>query len=293
MIHIVKMRIAQYEYSEKIGKGSFGTVYKGKNVNTGEKVVVKTEPYDIEYSSLKHESTIMNMLYSKYCRSIPPTYWYGIIPETKERILVMPMFQESLEDFVLKFQGKNRITKEYCCNIMKSMIRILGHIHSKYVVHRDVKPANWMIHRDELMLIDFGMSSFYVDSEEIHLKPADPLKTCMIGTPKYASLNVHCGEEYSRRDDLMSVGYIGLFLLCGSDLWCNPPLLSPDTDKFALSNHLNEWFKTQKSLDLVLEMTANDWPELANFLNAVYSIKFDETPEYLKLEEMFSFKKTI
>ena len=44
------MRIAQYEYSEKIGQGSFGVIYKGVNAKTGEKVVVKTEPYDIEYS---------------------------------------------------------------------------------------------------------------------------------------------------------------------------------------------------------------------------------------------------
>ena len=283
------MRIAQYEYSEKIGQGSFGTIYRGKNINTGEKVVVKTEPYDIEYSSIRHESVIMNMLYSKYCRSIPPTYWYGVIPDSRERVLVMPMYQESLEDFVLKFQGRTRMSKEYRSNIMKSMVRILGHIHGKYVVHRDVKPANWMIHRDELMLIDFGMASFYVDSEETHLKPANPLKTCMIGTPKYASWNVHCGEEYSRRDDLMSVVYIGLFLLYGSYLWHNPPAMSPETDKTALSNTLNMWFKTQKSLDLVLEMTANEWPELAKYANSVYETKFDETPDYARLEQMFSF----
>jgi casein kinase 1 len=282
------MRIAQYEYSEKIGQGSFGTIYKGKNINTGENVVVKTEPYDIEYSSIRHESVIMNMLYSKYCRSIPPTYWYGIIPDSNERVLVMPMYQESLEDFVLKFQGRIRMSNEYRCNIMRSMIRILGHIHSKYVVHRDVKPANWMIHRDELMLIDFGMASFYVDSEENHLKPANPLKTCMIGTPKYASLNVHGGEEYSRRDDLMSVVYIGLFMLYGSNLWSNPPAILPGTDKTALSNTLNMWFKTQKSLDLVLEMTANQWPELSEFANVVYGTKFDETPDYAVLENMFS-----
>jgi serine/threonine protein kinase len=236
----------------------------------------------------------MNMLYSKYCRSIPPTYWYGIVPETNERIIVMPMYQKSLEDLV---KEQNHIPKEYCSNIMKSMIRILSHIHSKYVIHRDIKPANWMINHKELMLIDFGMASFYVDSDANHLTPANSPKTHMIGTPKYASWNVHCGEEYSRRDDLMSVVYIGLFLLRGSDLWAeseNHSVLAEartrsKNDKTSLSNPLNEWFKSKKELSTVLKILGNEWPELSKFANAAYSIKFDETPDYLKMEQIFSF----
>ena len=286
------MKIAQYEYSEKLAQGSFGVVYKGKNAKTGERVVVKTEPYGVEFSTIRHESTIMNLLYSKSCRSIPPTYWYGIVPETNERILVMPMYQESIEELASKNQG--RTSKQYCQNIMRSAIRILGHIHSKYVVHRDIKPANWMINRDELMLIDFGLATFYVDAAETHLPPANPPKTSIIGTPKYASWNIHCGEEYSRRDDLMSVVYVGLFLLRGSSLWSSSEFSSSyDHDKTALSNPLNQWLKTQKTLDKITDISAEEWPELAEYARRVYAITFDETPNYESLEELFSQQKTI
>ena len=156
------MRIANYEYNEKIGQGAFGIVYKGRNIRTGEQVVIKTEPQYIEFSSLKHESNILNILYSKYCRNIPPTYWYGIIPELNNRVLVMPYYESSLETFV-------PTNKKMVCNIIRSAISILSHIHDKYVVHRDIKPANFMIHNDELVLIDFGLATFYVDSNEKHI----------------------------------------------------------------------------------------------------------------------------
>jgi casein kinase 1 len=146
-----------------------------------------------------------------------------------------------------------------------------------------------MINRDELMLIDFGMASFYVDKDAAHLPPANPLKTNIIGTPKYASWNIHCGDEYSRRDDLMSVVYVGLFLLHGSDLWSDCPVATAQPDKTSLSNPFNQWFQSRKTLERVLEISENDWPELAKFANEVYRLTFDETPNYERMEQLFSF----
>lgn len=60
-------RVANYEYCEKIGHGAFGVVYKGRNIRSGESVVIKMEPLikDQIFSYLKHESSILNLLYSK------------------------------------------------------------------------------------------------------------------------------------------------------------------------------------------------------------------------------------
>ena len=290
------MRIAQYEYSEKIGQGSFGIIYKGVNVKTGEKVVVKTEPYDIEYSSLKHESTIMNMLYSKSCRSIPPTYWYGVNFPTKERIMILPMYQETLEQFMLKTNKRNSVSNEYCGNIMRSAIRVLSHIHGRYVVHRDIKPANWMLNNQELILIDFGMASFYVDSSTDHLPPVSSPKSSIIGTPKYASWNIHCGEEYSRRDDLMSLVYIGLFIVYGENLWPIPSAITESVggcENHYRMNPVNQWFKLNKELPMILEIVTEKWPELAEFAKLAYATEFKDIPDYEAMEELFCPIKTI
>jgi len=285
------MRVANYECSEIIGSGAFGVIYKGKNVRTGEPVVLKTERLDISYSSIKHESNILNILYSKSCRSIPPIYWYGILEDQRIRLLVMPFYNESLETVRIE-------NEKMMLNIIRSAITIVNHIHDNYVVHRDIKPANFMIHNDELILIDFGLASFYVDSEEKHISPANPKKTHIIGTPKYVSWNVHCGEEYSRRDDLLSIVYIGLFLVYGKDLWTDlPPFLSEE-EKSSTTHPRNQWFKQQKDIHTInrtiMKMPCVDLgfvDRMTRFAEHVYSLSFQERPSYKLYLELFT--KTI
>ena len=279
------MRVANYECSERIGSGAFGVVYKGRNVRTGEPVVLKTERLDISYSSIKHESNILNILYSKSCRNIPPIYWYGTLEDPRVRLLVIPFYSESLE--TVRIENERMVF-----NIIRSAISIVNHIHDNYVVHRDIKPANFMIHNDELILIDFGLASFYVDSDEKHISPANPKKMHIIGTPKYVSWNVHCGEEYSRRDDLLSIVYIGLFLLYGKELWSNLPPFFSEEEKSATSHPRNQWFKQQKDIHTISRtIMKKNWIELARFAEYVYSISFQERPSYKLYLELFT--KTI
>lgn len=279
------MRIANYECSERIGNGAFGVVYKGRNVRTGEPVVLKTERLDISYSSIKHESNILNILYSKSCRNIPPIYWYGTLEDPRVRLLVIPFYSESLE--TVRIENERMVF-----NIIRSAISIVNHIHDNYVVHRDIKPANFMIHNDELILIDFGLASFYVDSDEKHISPANPKKMHIIGTPKYVSWNVHCGEEYSRRDDLMSIVYIGLFLIYGKELWSDLPPFFSEEEKSATSHPRNQWFKQQKDIHTISRtIMKKNWIELARFAEYVYSISFQERPSYKLYLELFA--KTI
>jgi casein kinase 1 len=283
------MRVANYEYFEKIGQGAFGEIYKGQNVRTGEMVVVKMEPLHTEskISALKHESSILNILYSKHCRNIPPTYWYGtIVLPNLYRVLVMPFYEESLDNVVIN-------SRKMASNIIRSAISILNHIHDKYVVHRDIKPANFMIHNNELVLIDFGLASFYVDSNEKHIPPAISKKQHIIGTPKYASWNVHCGEEYSRRDDLMSVVYIGLFLMYGSALWTDyfAKTDEPNPDPGLLTTPHNQWFREKKELVNISNMSSSRWLELELFAKSVYALSFQERPSYKNYIDLFA--KTI
>jgi casein kinase 1 len=254
-------------------------VYKGLNVKTGEKVVIKTEPEDVPYSTLKRESAIMNMLYSNQCKNIPPTYWYG--KGNKERIIVMPMYDIPLLHYVSsRVIDRNR----FCRRIVRSMIRTLSHIHTHYVVHRDIKPENWMIHNNELMLIDFGLASFYVDADANHLSPANPPKQKIIGTPKYASWNIHCGEEYSRRDDLISTAYIALVLLDEMDTWIPPSTVDRKFEPDSLLGPLNQWFKNKKQLNYLIMEINEKW--LIVYLQNLYNIRFTEAPDYDKLENI-------
>jgi hypothetical protein len=96
-------------------------------------------------------------------------------------------------------------------------------LHETGIVHRDVKPDNLVLtpKRDGLAIIDYGLSSQYVDNEGTHV----PMRTdiALIGTARYASTWAHDGCLQSRRDDLMSLCYSLMFLVDRGRLpWIEP-----------------------------------------------------------------------
>jgi len=104
-----------------------------------------------------------------------------------------------------------------------------------------------------------------------HIPQSDD-KRGFVGTARYASLNAHFGVEQSRRDDLESVAYILIYIYHGSLPWQHFPT-SPDTDKFK--------FIREKKLNTPLNQLAeNPHPAVIEFLRAIRTLQFDETPDY-------------
>ncbi len=196
----------KYLIVSKIGSGQFGTVYNGKYMKTDEKVAIKTESMDNELQTLKHEANILNYLYSKGSNNTPSLYWYGIYEN--HFTLIMPLYESSLEDMI----RNNLMSKMRIMKIASKMIDILETIHRVGVLHRDIKPQNFMLRNDELYLIDFGLSTVYMD-DKYNVCPPRDLSSYILGTPKFASIRIHDGEDPSRSDDCISAVYILQYLL--------------------------------------------------------------------------------
>jgi len=288
----------KYQLYEEIGRGKFGRVFSGINKKTNENVAIKMENAISPIRLLKNEAKILKYLYDQGCRHIPLVLWYGIDASfsTNYTVLVMPFYEGSLQMVSLESLNKT----------MYSAVGILESVHRRYVLHRDIKPDNFMVKSGELYLIDFGMATFYIDGFSKHLiesgsridgEYSDPdvgSHENIVGTPNYVSYHVHCGFRGGRRDDLISLGYMYLMLHNKSLPWqtIETPLLVSTSittyDPIHVLHPRNQARKIAKEWLNVKDVCLHTNQKIFDFLMYCYALEFDEKPDYDMLAGLFS-----
>ena len=252
----------KYKLLEKLSQGSFGKVFKAENIRTGEIVAIKTEIKSKEQKSLKMEAKIYQYLANT--DGIPQLKWFGATDNVN--YLVTNLLEHSITALVKKY-GRLSIKTVLLLGIQ--MIERLETLHNHYLIHRDIKPDNFMINisdkTNKIYLIDFGFCKRYNhDGNHIEFK----MNKTLIGTPNYVSLNVHKGCEPSRRDDLESCLYVMIYMLFGK-------FFSTDTNIF-------------KILVLKKEQLTNIPHFLTVSINYVRTLKFEEEPDYKYIIKIFT-----
>ena len=202
----------RYNITSIIGKGKFGVVLKACDIITEEPVAIKREARGSQMSSIKHETKIMTYLFQNKFRKLPFVYWYG--SQGPWQYLVMTYYDCSLDTFM----KSNEFDFELCLeNLFSQCICILENIHKLYVLHRDIKPENFMIKAGEVYLIDYGLATFWMGGDGEHI--ANMRQDMITGTPKYVSYYNYIGNTISRRDDLISLGYMIMYFMYGYLPW--------------------------------------------------------------------------
>lgn len=223
---------SQYELVRKLGAGSFGEVFMAKNVVTQTQVAIKLQLKNTESNQLEYEANILYMLAKYYGKIIkrkkqnenlvygfPKLYALGKF-ENKD-IVVMELLGRDL-NYLLGICGGTFSIKTVCMLLIQMMDR-LELFHSCGLIHRDIKPNNFVMGIDGaenahvLYVIDFGLSKSYIDTNEKHIPYRNDKN--MIGTIRYASINNHLGIEQSRRDDVDSVLIMCIYFLDGTLPW--------------------------------------------------------------------------
>ncbi len=201
----------KYEIIEKISEGTFGRVYKGKNKITGELVAIKIEDRnETNINTLLVEARIYQYLGKQ--KGFPQLKWFQT--NSKHNILVINYLGKSLNNF------RNPIELNIVKNIGSQIFKRIELLHSKQLIHRDIKPHNLLLSKDKttIYLIDFSFAKRFIVNEQ-HMKEVTTNK--IIGSLNFVSLNVHKRIEPSRRDDLISAIYVLIYLYFGKLEWEN------------------------------------------------------------------------
>jgi serine/threonine protein kinase len=279
--------IHNYKLLGKLGKGAFSTVFKGEHRISKKPVAIKVEK---EATTLKHESKILAYLNRELPGSlnIPILYWYGLYGSNV--CLATPFYEMSL------FQYVEKIGETGLIHLCEKMITAIRQLHSAYVVHSDIKSDNFMVDsRENLVIIDFGLSSLFYNPDKNVYKEN---KSCehMIGSAKYASYNLHMGNTISRRDDLISVGYL-MMTIFGIELPWSANALNLDYEPLLPPYHVRHpanvqraKYKKFETLKVYLLNLQNHHVDnmLLPYLERVYALEYEDPPDYATYKLLFS-----
>ena len=353
---------SKYIFEKKIGSGSFGTVYRGRNIISGDGVAIKFEATTANIPTLLWESKIMNHLAGTL--GVVKLRYFGT--ESNKNIIVMDLFSHTLFEEITKIkmnssvmtqkseahesskesassptdadigegvnkkeqtikyssssdsegetntvmntsaesqrlvQPKNTSTSSsdlplqlpsiplhiiMVTKYLISMIDIIARVHDVGIVHRDIKPDNFMLSmvgntgessnsnsiEKKLNIIDFGLSRFYMKGDKHVDNTSDK---SIVGTVRYISIHIHEGNVYSRRDDIISIMYVAIYLAKGNLPWMGVTVKKGDTIT-----------KEDMIYDIKVKTTSTELCEgipylFKKLLDYSYSLDFEDKPDY-------------
>ena len=130
---------------------------------------------------------------------VPSLYYIGTDNSVKNQsfhVMVMDMLGPSLEDLFMTC--KRKFDLKTCCLVAQHMIKRIEKVHDERIIHRDIKPDNFLIGgsdltKDNIYIIDFGLAKCFKNSEGQHIPFIEGKN--LTGTARYASLATHVGKE--------------------------------------------------------------------------------------------------
>ena len=268
--------------SKKLGEGAFGKIYECQNIKNKQTYAAKIEYHSAPNPQLYQESKIMTEMKGKL--GFPTCY--QVIYLKQELVMVTDLLGPNIQDIMDNIEGK-KFTMKSTLILTEQMLKRLRDLHEKGIIHRDMKPENFVIGKGKneklIYMIDFGLSRHYlIEKTQQHI----PMKSdrSIVGTLRYISMNCHEGLEVSRRDDLESLAYMMIHFVIGELPWMGIKAKS-----------LGEKYKRvyEKKQETVPDDICKILPdEMKSFLQHILNLEFEEKPNYDYLEGLIKSLKS-
>ncbi|CAI5446043.1 unnamed protein product [Caenorhabditis angaria] len=201
-------KVDRFTTMKKLGEGTFGAVYAVKDEN-GNEHALKAEMAGEKINLLKLELYVMQKLTAKKAKHMATLIDKGHFANFN--YIVMKFLGKSMQE--AKKTGPNgHLTLGCAIGASIQCLEALEELHWIGFLHRDVKPGNFAVGRADfgelrkIYVLDFGLCRRFVDDNNVMLQPRK--KAPYRGTPRYAPIASHEGQEHGRKDDVESWFYM-------------------------------------------------------------------------------------
>ncbi|KAH8740859.1 Ser/Thr protein kinase [Cryptosporidium ryanae] len=252
-----------------IGEGSFAKVYRGKNIITGEDIVLKAvDKKKVKESNVYTEIEVLRRVHHPHIVKFIASF------EEEDHVCLVLEFLGGGELFEWIAQ-KGAYTEEQAKIAMKKVLLALQWLHINNVVHRDLKTENLILeHRncpESLKIIDFGLAAS-LGSSAMKMR---------CGSPGYVAPEILEDKIYTTKVDVFSIGVVLYTLLGGS-----PPFPGSNMKEILKKNiqgnvqfTSSRWKNISSSVkDLIKWMMAKDPESRCSAAQAIYHPWFENIP---------------
>jgi calcium-dependent protein kinase len=247
-----------YKILNKLGKGSFGSVFKVLHINSGllrAMKIIKKENLIYQDDDKKFLNEVKILMACEHPNIIKIFEYYN--DEHNFYLITEYISGGELYETIVSWKT---FDEEKACYIMSQILEAINYLHSIKIIHRDIKPENILVENKvknndnemvNIKLIDFGASNYYEESKKLTLK---------VGSPYYIAPEV-IKKYYDQKCDLWSCGVMMYILLVGY------PPFTGNSQKELLTNIVRgiyslegpEWLKVStEAKDLISKLLELD-----------------------------------
>ncbi|KAM6979628.1 serine/threonine-protein kinase 4-like [Aplochiton taeniatus] len=182
-----------FDVLEKLGEGSYGSVFKAHYKETGEIVAIKQVPVESDLQEIIKEISIMQQ-----CNSPHVVRYYGSYFKNSDLWIVMEYCGAGSVIDIIRLRNKT-LTQEEIATILQSTLKGLEYLHFMRKIHRDIKAGNILLNAEgQAKLADFGVAGQLTDTMA--------KRNTVIGTPFWMAPEVIQEIGYNCVADIWSLG---------------------------------------------------------------------------------------